>query len=43
MAEEFSRWDMADDICDAEDVETCLNVWLEDCDARELACLIGCI
>ena len=43
MAEEFSKWDMADDIRDVEDVEAYLNAWLDDCDARELAYLIGCI
>ena len=43
MAEEFSKWDMAEDIASAEDVEAFLNVWLEDCSAQEFAYLIGCI
>ena len=43
MAERFSKWDMAEDITSAEDVEAYLNVWLEDCTAQELAYLIGCI
>lgn len=43
MAEEFSKWDMADYINTAEDVEAAMNIWLEDCTAQEFAYLIGCI
>ena len=43
MPEVFGKWDMADDIRDAEDVVAYLNAWLEDCDASELAYLLDCI
>lgn len=40
---EVTKWDMADYLGTPEDIEDHLNAWLEDCDAQELAYLLGCI